>query len=75
MSDRHDGAIADILRSAANIYEEAIAVLERGDVSQEAFASANGKRALADVVDEVAACESTAIARLEEVARALPAID
>ncbi len=71
MASRHGDGAAAALRAAAGLYDEVLAVLGKADTSQEAFASAAGKRALAEKVDALAALEEQAVAALESAVKGM----
>ncbi|MCL2641544.1 MAG: hypothetical protein FWD53_11910 [Phycisphaerales bacterium] len=65
MAARHGGGVASMLLTAAEIYESVLAKLGAADTSKEAFASANGREALASLIDDIAQTEAKAIDELQ----------
>ena len=71
MALRHGATVARLLRTAADLYDEVLAVLAKADTSKEAFASATGRGDLADKVDSMAALEAKAAVELESAAKTM----
>jgi len=66
MAERHSEPTSSHLRAAANIYEQILDRLSSADIGKEALHAAQGREALAGLVDEMAELESEALGRLEK---------
>jgi len=66
MAQRHPRRVSTHLQDAAHVYEQILDRLSSADTGKEALHTAEGREALAGLVDEVAALEAEALGGLEK---------
>jgi hypothetical protein len=66
MSARTTASAGDRLRGSADLYDQVAATLQRAEVNEAVFRSADGRRQLIDIIKAAAKCETQAINEMAE---------